>query len=93
MGPGPSDYLSVGVDDILSQQRRLGISASVVASFAALKWSLVSSNEKVVGEAERHASIYAALVLNPRRPETSRRLLERFAYRNAERVFGERLVV
>ena len=79
IGPGPSDYLTADAEAILSQQRRFGIVASIVSSFEALQWSLVRGNESVVRDAERHPSIYAALVLNPRRPDASRRLLERFA--------------
>jgi len=79
IGPGPSDYLTADAEAILSQQRRFGIVVSIVSSFEALQWSLVRGNESVVGDAERHPSIYVALVLNPRRPDTSSRLLERFA--------------
>jgi len=86
LGEMSCEHRSADAERILADQVRLGIAASVVSSHDALLGSLREGNERVIRAAETHASLYALLVLDPRRMAVSRRLLDRFA--SHERVVG-----
>lgn len=50
--PMATDYMSVDAERLLAEQRRFGITASIVSSFEALQWSPIEGNENVIRDAE-----------------------------------------